>query len=146
LELQQKKSGKAGRVSLSFTNKFSLTKPFAEKYLKKLIGKRDIEDVLKRLDSLIMTQEEACMAAAQHVNTIDNRAGRIADNVLVVDNRVVGIDDMVGGVDEYTGSVDERLADVDDHAVDGAQYIFNQSSKNFQLLMRIDEEEAWAVI
>jgi hypothetical protein len=34
-----------------------------EKYLKKLIGRRDIEDALRRLD--ILTQEEARMATAQ---------------------------------------------------------------------------------
>ncbi|KAH8986747.1 hypothetical protein EDB92DRAFT_1818226 [Lactarius akahatsu] len=34
-----------------------------EKYLKELVGKRDVEDALKRLDKL--TQEEAQMAAAQ---------------------------------------------------------------------------------
>jgi hypothetical protein len=36
-----------------------------EKYLKKLIGKKDIEDALKRLDKL--TQEEARMAAAENL-------------------------------------------------------------------------------
>jgi hypothetical protein len=52
------------------------------------MGRNDIEDALKRLDRL--TQEEARMAAAQLLkitNTIDNRVGGIADNMLVVDNR-----------------------------------------------------------
>jgi len=43
------------------------------------------------------------MAAAQLLkvtNTIDNRVGGIADNMLVVDNRVAGIDDGVAGVDD----------------------------------------------
>ncbi|KAI9428498.1 hypothetical protein H4582DRAFT_688593 [Lactarius indigo] len=35
----------------------------AKKYLKKLVGRNDMEDALKRLDQL--TQEEARMAAAQ---------------------------------------------------------------------------------
>jgi hypothetical protein len=128
LELQQKKSSKAEQVSVSFTNKFSLTKPFSEKYLKKLIGKNDVGDGLKRLDRL--TQEEARMAAAQLLkvtNTIDNRVGGIADNVLVVDNRVAGIDDRAAGVDDRVKDVDDRVKAVDDKigAVnDGAQYIF----------------------
>jgi archaellum component FlaC len=147
LELQQKKSSKAERVSPSFTNKFPLTKPFAEKYLKKLIGKNDIEDALKRLDRLT---QEARMAAAQLpkvTNTIDNRAGGIADNMLVVDNRVGGIDARVAGGDERVTGIDDRVACVDDRVedvadkvkavndkklvadIDGAQYIFNQSSK-----------------
>jgi hypothetical protein len=40
-----------------------LIKKFLEKYLKKLIGKTDIEDALKRLDKL--TNEEVRMVTAQ---------------------------------------------------------------------------------
>jgi hypothetical protein len=125
LELQQKKSSKAKQVSVSFTNKFPLTKPFSEKYLKKLMGKNDIEDALKRLDRL--TQEEARMAAAQLLkvtNTIDNRVGGIADNVLVVGNRVAGIDDRVACVDDRVKVIDDKIAAVND----GTQYIFYLSS------------------
>jgi hypothetical protein len=125
LELQQKKSSKAEQVSVSFTYKFPLTKPFSEKYLKKLMGKNDIEDALKRLDRL--TQEEARMAAAQLLkvtNTIDNRVGGIADIVLVVDNRVADVDDRVAGVDDRVKDVDDKVKAVDDKLVaviDGAQ-------------------------
>jgi hypothetical protein len=68
-------------VSVSLTNKFPLTKPLSEKYLKKLIGKNDIGDALKRLDRL--TQEEAQMAAVQLLkvaNTIDNRVEGIPES------------------------------------------------------------------
>jgi hypothetical protein len=34
------------------------------------------------------------MAAAQLPNTIDNRVRKLADNVLVVDNRVAGVDEL----------------------------------------------------
>jgi archaellum component FlaC len=115
LELQRKKSSRAEQVSVFFTNKFPLTKPFSEKHLKKLIGKNDIEDALKKLDRL--TQEEARMAAAQLVkttNAIDNRVGGIADNLLVVDHRVADIDDRVAGVDDRVAGVDERVAGVDE--------------------------------
>ena len=47
---------------------------YSEKFLKKLVGRTDIEDALRRLDRL--TQEEALMAAAQILNlthTIDNK-------------------------------------------------------------------------
>jgi archaellum component FlaC len=157
LELQQKKSSKAEQVSVSITDKFSLTKVFSEKYLKKLTGKNDIEDALKRLDRL--TQEEAQMAAVQLLkvtNTIDNRVGGIADDVLVVDNRVAGVDERVTGVDERVAGVNDRVKDVDDKVravddklvavIDGAQYIFNQSSEIVQLLMRVDGKEARGVI
>ena len=126
-----------------------MTRPFSEKYLKKLIGKNDIEDALKRLDRL--TQEEARMASAQLLkvaNTINNRVGGIADNVLVVANGVAGIDDRVAGVDERVASIDARLKDVNDKVVavmDGAQYISNQSSKIVRLIRRLDGKEARGV-
>ena len=118
MQLLQRNSNKVEPVSLSCKTKFPLIEPFSEKYLKKLIGKTDIEDALKRLDRL--TQEEARMAAAQLLrvtNTIDNRVRGIADNMLVVDNRVAGIDDRVAGVDERVATVDERVASVDERVV-----------------------------
>ena len=45
-----------------------------EKYMKKLIGKTEIEDALKRLDKL--TQDEARMATAQVLkvtHTVDDK-------------------------------------------------------------------------
>ena len=85
---------------------------FAEKYLKKLMGKNDIEDALRRLDRL--TQEEARMAAAQLLkvtNSIDNRAAGI-------DDRVAGVDEHVAGVDQRVASVGDRVACVDDRVKD----------------------------
>ena len=98
----------------------------SEKYLKKLIGRTDLEDALKRLEML--TQEETRMVAAQVLNvanTIDDRVQGIADNMLGVDNRVAGIDDRVGdvsnrlkeqvkGVNEQVTGVDDRVKDVND--------------------------------
>jgi hypothetical protein len=45
-----------------------LTQDFVEKFLKKLLGKNDVEDALKRLDKL--TQEEAKMATAEVLNNV----------------------------------------------------------------------------
>ena len=45
-------------MSISFhVNTSAKINPHTEKYLKKLIGRKDIEDALRRLDQL--TQEEA---------------------------------------------------------------------------------------
>ena len=96
-----------------------MTKLFLEKYLRKLIGKNDIEEALKKLDNL--TQEEARMAAAQLLEvtyTIDNRVEEIVDNVLVVDKRVAGVDDRLAGVDDRVAGVDDRVACVDDRVKD----------------------------
>jgi phenylalanyl-tRNA synthetase alpha subunit len=53
-----------------------------EKYLKKLMGRTEIEDALKRLDKL--TQEESQMAAAQILkvtHTVDSRVQQTANDV-----------------------------------------------------------------
>ncbi|KAI9442926.1 hypothetical protein H4582DRAFT_1846799, partial [Lactarius indigo] len=59
----------------------------AKKFLKKLVGRKDIEEALKRLDGL--TQEEARMAAAQ-----------ILDLTHVVDNKVTIVGKQLKGVDD----------------------------------------------
>jgi hypothetical protein len=67
---------------------------------------------------------------------IDNVKG-IADNVLVVDSRVASVDDKGKVVDDILGAV---------RVIDGAQCIFNQSSKLVRLLIRLDGKEARGVI
>ena len=62
-----------------------LTEMFSGKYLKKLVGRSDIEDALKRLDKL--TQEEARMATAQVLqvtHTVDGRVKAVDDKVAKV--------------------------------------------------------------
>ena len=55
---------KQGRPSESIhNNRLSFTHFGLEKYLKKLVGKNKMEDVLKRLD--LLTQEEARMATTE---------------------------------------------------------------------------------
>ena len=62
---------------------------FLEKYLKKLLGKTDIEDALKRLDKL--TQEEVRMATAQILKISQG----IDNTVKCVDDKVKGVGDTV---------------------------------------------------
>ena len=57
----------------------------SEKFLKKLVGRTDIEDALKRLDKL--TQEEVRMATAQLLKVTQG-----------VDDKVKGVDDKVKDV------------------------------------------------
>ena len=84
-----------GRISMCFLVDISPQIDLhTEKYLKKLVGRKDIEDALLRLDKL--TQEEARMAAAE--------ALKIARGI---DNKVNDVDDKVEGVDHKVGSVIE---------------------------------------
>src|SRR6267154_5854534 len=113
-----------------------MTERFSEKYLKKLFGNStDIEDALKRLDSL--TQEEAQMAAAQVLkatHTVDDtgRVRGVADITLSVDNRGASVGDQVQGVVDQVQGVSNQVQGVNDKVtvvMDGAQYTFNLSSK-----------------
>ena len=102
------------------------------KYLKKLFGRTDIEDALKRLEKL--TNEEIRMATAQVLkvtHTANDRVRVVENKVLDVDNKVAGVDYRVAGVDERVVRVDEKVAGVDENVkaiddkvavvIDGAQ-------------------------
>ena len=65
-------------MSSSYRNALQLTELFAGRYLTRLIGQTDIEDVLKKLDKL--TNEEARMATAQILKAtcnIDNNIDQV---------------------------------------------------------------------
>ena len=85
------------------TSMSRLTKQCSEKFAKRLIGRTDLEDGLKRLDKL--TQEEARMATAEVLRTTH----AIEEEVVVIDDRVAGVDDKVTEV------------------ANGAQIIFSQA-------------------
>ena len=60
-----------------------------EKFLKKLVGRTDIEHALKRLNRL--TQEEALMAAAQILSlthTVDNKVTDVGNKLKDVDDKM----------------------------------------------------------
>ena len=70
-----------------------------EKYVKKLIGRTDMEDALKRLDKL--THEEAWMGIAQNLkatHTVGESVRGVVDKVASVDDRVRVVDDRVAEV------------------------------------------------
>jgi hypothetical protein len=57
-----------------------LTDVYLEKYVKKLVGKNDIEDALKRLDKL--TQDEARMAITESLkatHSVENKVKEVID-------------------------------------------------------------------
>ena len=83
-----------------------VTKQSSEKYGKRLIGKTDMEDVLKRLDNL--TQEEERMAIAENLratHAVDERVRGVTEQVLAVDDRVAGVDDRLANVNDKVSEV-----------------------------------------
>jgi prophage DNA circulation protein len=104
----------------------------SEKYLKRLIGKTEIEDALKRLDKL--TSEEVRMVTAQVLKatrTVDERVAHVDEGVTSVDDRVARVDEGVTRVDGRVAGIEGRVASVDDKVkaiddkvavgIDGAQ-------------------------
>jgi len=74
---------------------------YSEKYFKKLIGNREIEDSLERLDKL--TLEEARMASAEQLRMTHS-----------VDHRVRGVEGQVQEVRDDLQDVGDKVQDVDD--------------------------------
>jgi hypothetical protein len=64
--------------------------------MKRLIGRTDVEDALKKLDKL--TDEEARMAVAQNLkatHNVDKRVRGVGNTVVAVGDRVAGVDDRI---------------------------------------------------
>ena len=83
--------------------------------MKRLIGRSDVEDALKKLDKL--TDEEARMAVAQNLkatHNVDQRVRGIANTVVAVGDRVAGVDDRVAAVDVKVTNVDDTVKNVGD--------------------------------
>ena len=88
------------------------TEEYPEKYGKRLIGRTDMEDALKRLDKL--THEEARMAIADNLRATH-----------VVDERVKGVTEQVHAVDDRVATVNDRVAEV----VHGVKIIFSPEKR-----------------
>jgi phenylalanyl-tRNA synthetase alpha subunit len=86
----------------------------SEKFFKKLIGRKDIEDSLKRLDRL--TQEEARMAAAQILSlthTVDNNVTDVGNKVTDVGKTLKVVDDKMDVVVKGKPRVEHSFANPD---------------------------------
>ena len=107
---------KQGRSSEPIdVNKLLFAHLSSEKFLKKLLGKNNIEDALKKLDTL--TMEEARLAIAETLkvtNRVDGKVDKVDDTVNRVDDKVDNVEDKVGKVDSKVDKVDDTVNRVDD--------------------------------
>ena len=86
-----------------------------EKFVNKLLGKNDMEDALKRLDTL--TMEEARMAIVENLkvtNRVDDKVDKVDDKVDRVDGKVDRVDGKVDKVDGKVEKMDEKVDKVDE--------------------------------
>ena len=75
------------------------TEECLETYGKRLIGRTDMEDALKRLDKL--TQEEGRMVLAENLmvtHAVDERVRGVTEQVLAVNDGVANLNDSVAEV------------------------------------------------
>ena len=96
-----------------------LIKGYLEKYAKKLIGRTDIENSLKRLDKL--TREEAWMGIAQNLkatHAVGESVREVVDNVAGVSDRLASVDNTVKDVNVIVASVEDRVKVVDDRVAE----------------------------
>jgi hypothetical protein len=89
--------------------------------MKKLIGRAEMENAMKRLDKLT---QEARMAAAENLKvtrTVDKSVEEVADTVVAIDSKVAGVDDRVqqtaNDVDEVKRLSSHNLISVDYEAL-----------------------------
>jgi len=115
----------------------SLTERRSEKYAKKLIGRTEMENALKRLDKL--TQEEARMAAAQNLkvtHTVDERVKGVVDTVEAIDNKVADVDDRVASVKAKVVTIDDRVKEI-------AGSLSNFISTDYVVLLILSGNQLW---
>lgn len=101
-----------------------LTGRCSEKYLKKLIGKTDLDDALNRLDNLTREQAQMARAELQATHDVDETVGGVAERAVPVDDSVVIVRDETAEV------------------IDGAQIIISQAGEMFNLNHLLDGKEA----
>ena len=102
-------------MSKQYTMFASPTENRSEKFLKRLAGRTDLEDGLKKLDKL--THEEARMAIAQNLKATH-----------IVDDRVKGVDAKVDTVGGDVKEVNDRVILVNNNVaalIDRTQTVLN---------------------
>jgi hypothetical protein len=102
-----------------------LTYSFSEKILKKIVGRKDIEEALQQFEKV--TVEEARMAAAEALKAVHGVGNQVGDKVLgvhytlkVVEDRMRGVEGMLQGVEDVLQGVDDRVKDIGNKVTTGA--------------------------
>ena len=118
-------------IKQSRTSEFDLRFKFrgadivSEKFLKRVIGRTDLEGGMKKLDKL--TNEEVVMASAQLLkvaHNIDNNVTEVNEGVTRVDENVLVVKSEVQVVNDNIKAVDDKVQTM----ADGGQHLFSARS------------------
>src|ERR1700733_13799235 len=104
---------KRGSASESPTGCLWITSELGvEKFLKRLAGRTDLEDALRKLDRL--TQEEARMALAENLRITHG----VRDEVKVVEGKVESVDDKVEDIGDRVEEIGDKVDNIGDQVDD----------------------------
>ena len=84
----------------------------------KLVGRRDIEDALEKLE--VVTLDEARMAAAESLKAIHGVGTNIQNTLKAMEDRMRDMEGMLHVVGDRLRVVDHRLRDTGDKAMNSA--------------------------
>ena len=90
---------------------------FTEKFMKKLVGRTDIEDVLQRLEKV--TLEEARMAAAEALKAIHGVGNQVGDKVDGVQDTLKVVEDKMRILEGML--LDDKVKEIGNKVITGAQ-------------------------
>jgi hypothetical protein len=97
----------------------------SEKFLKRLVGRKDIEDALQKLEKI--TVEEARMAAAEALkavhearNELGGKVDGVQDTLKVVEERMRDVEGMLRGVGDKLQGVDDSVKDIGNKVIPSA--------------------------
>ena len=121
----------------------------SEAFLKKIVGRADIEDALTRLEKL--ATEEARMAAAESLKAIhgvgnrvmgvDSKVYGVQHTLKTVEGRVKRVEGLLLGLEDMLQGVDDRVKDIGEKVIDGAPTTSNQMSTTSSTLIRLGVEK-----
>jgi hypothetical protein len=92
---------------------------FSERFMKKLVGRTDIENALQRLEKV--TLEETRMAAAEALKAIHGVGNQVGDKVDGVQDTLKVVEDKMRGVEGILQGVDDKVKEISNEVITGAQ-------------------------
>ena len=90
-------------------------------FLKKLVGRKAIEDALQRLEEV--TLEEARMAGAEALKAIHGVGTKVDDTLKAMEGRMGGMEGMLQGVGDRLQGVDDRVRDNSGNFINSARNV-----------------------
>ena len=93
----------------------------SETFLKMLVGRKDVEDALQRLEEV--TSEEVRMAAVEALKAIHGVGAKVGDTLKAMEDRMRGMEGMLLDVGNRLKGVDDRVRVIGGKVINSAQTV-----------------------